>query len=116
MSHKSLHSAFRHAALRWWADESGFMEALNYILITAIVTVGTIAGLTTFRNEIMQGFGDISDAMQTVNQSYTVNMTFAQIGGGTTVKSYGFTDTIPASPVAGSPPACMNLTAPATPE
>ena len=100
----------------WWRDEHGNMEAVGYIFMAAIVAMGVLTGLSTFRNEVIQGLGDLSDAMQTVNQSYTVSMTFAQIGGGTTVKAYGFTDTVPAAPIAGNPPACMNLNLPPTVE
>jgi Flp pilus assembly pilin Flp len=98
---------------RFCADEAGTIEAVSYILMTAIVALGMILSLSTFRNTVTQGFGDISDAVDTVNQTYTVTMTFAQIGGGTTTTTFGYIDT-PASltQTAGDAPAGMDLLIP----
>jgi hypothetical protein len=97
-------------------DESGSVEACAYILMTSIVGIGMIVGLASYRNGITQSLGDIADAMQGVNQSFTVHMTFAQIGGGTTTKSFGYVDTQPPPPTPGQAPAGMDLVVPASSE
>lgn len=114
---------FRKTPKHWrnfWArvsfDESGSIEAAAYVLMTSIVGIGMIVGLAAYRDGITQSFGDLADAMEAVNQSYTVHMTFAQIGGGTTTLNFGYVDTQPPAPVAGQAPAGMNLLQPATSE
>jgi len=98
-------------------DEAGSIEAMSYVLITAIVGLGMIIGLATFRDGVTQSMGDVADALATVNQTYTVSMTFAQINGGTTSKNFGYTDSPTSySQTAGNPPADMNLLIAPTPE
>jgi Flp pilus assembly pilin Flp len=98
------------------ADEAGNIEAASYILIVTILGFGMICGLTTIRDQFTQAFGDVGVAMATVNQSYTINMTFAQIGGGTTTKSFGYVDAVSPVVTPGAGPDGMQICGPATSE
>uniref|UniRef100_A0A7C4LIW6 Flp family type IVb pilin n=1 Tax=Schlesneria paludicola TaxID=360056 RepID=A0A7C4LIW6_9PLAN len=104
----------RAAALR--RDEQGTVDAMTYILIVTLVGIGMICGLTTIRDQVTQAFGDTADALATVNQTYTVTMTFATIGGGTVVQTFGYVDPPPPPPVPGQAPQGMLICAPATSE
>jgi Flp pilus assembly pilin Flp len=105
----------RAASLR--RDEQGTVDAMTYILIITLVGIGMICGLTTIRDQVTQAFGDTADALASVNQTYTVTMTFATIGGGTVVKTFGYIDTSPKpTPVPGQAPQGMLICAPATSE
>lgn len=97
-------------------DERGTMDAMTYILMVTIVGIGMICGLTTLRDQLTQAFGDSAQAIATFNQSYTVNMTFAQLGGGTVVVSYGYVDTVPPPQTPGQPPLGIQICLPATSE
>jgi len=55
---------------RFWRDRAGFVATTDLILISAIVVIGMIVGLVTFRNQVVQEFGDLSTAVGRLNQSY----------------------------------------------
>lgn len=81
---------------RLWRDECGALSVNDYILMVAIVGVGSVAGLATVRDAAVQDLGDVAIGLESLDQSYTVTMTFATIDGGTTVKTFGYTDPPPA--------------------
>ena len=56
---------------RLWTDSSGFVVSGEYILLTTLLVIGMVVGVVTFRDQIVQEFGDVSDAMESLNQSYT---------------------------------------------
>lgn len=41
------------------------------ILMTALVVLGGIVGLTTFRNTVIAEYVDIGNALENINQSYS---------------------------------------------
>lgn len=53
----------------------------EYIVTIAILVMGSIIGLTTLRDSLIQAFGDLSLGVENINQTYSVNITFA--GGST---------------------------------
>jgi len=53
-----------------WKDERAFVASTDLIFIAAIVALGTIVGLTTFRDQVVQEFGDLATAIGRLNQSY----------------------------------------------
>jgi len=97
-------------------DERGSIEAMSYIFMVPIVGIGMICGLSTVRDQLSQAFGDVADAVLSFDQSYTVTMTFAQIGGGTTVKTFGYVGNPGVTQTAGTGPGDMPLCQPATDE
>jgi Flp pilus assembly pilin Flp len=64
-----------------WHDNSGAASAMSVILITTILALGCIVGLTTLRDQIVQELGDVSIALENLNQSYsTASGTFTDTG------------------------------------
>jgi len=55
---------------RFWRDQRGFLATTDLILLATIVVIGTIVGLVTFRNQVVQEFGDAATALGSLNQSY----------------------------------------------
>jgi hypothetical protein len=83
------------------SDESGTIDAMAYIFMVTIIGIGLVVGLTSVRDQLVQGLGDVADAMASVNQSYTVSMTFAQLNGPNIVQTFSYVDTV--SPVTQTP-------------
>jgi Flp pilus assembly pilin Flp len=57
--------------LRLWRDERGSQEAFAWLLIAVVIALGGIAGLTPVRDQIVQELGDLSVALESLNQSYS---------------------------------------------
>lgn len=106
------------------ADDSGVVDAGQYILIVTLLGIGMVAGLIAFRNQVVQEFGDIADGIESLDQSYSV--TYFD-GDGNVVKEVVFDQSNPPAPVpppafpaptgemgpgGGSPPAGLSLTVP----
>lgn len=79
---------------------------MSLILMVTLLGLGVIVGLTTIRDQVVQELGDISMALEALNQSYTTT-------------SSTFTDLMTDFPTidpAGTPPACLCLDVAASPE
>ncbi|WP_166829181.1 hypothetical protein [Thalassoroseus pseudoceratinae] len=100
-----------HLLRRLLDDERGVIQPVMYVFLVAVVSIGVIAGLTAVRDSVVQEFGDLSLALQNIDQSYTVNCT---ING--TVFSFGFVDGAPVADPDGSEPAGIDICLPATQE
>ena len=79
-------------------DECGAVSALGMLLLTTIVALGAIVGLATFRDQVVQELGDVSLALQNLNQTYST----ASMG------SFVDMGPFPTDPP-GAPPACLNI-------
>jgi hypothetical protein len=55
---------------RLWRDEDGFIVSTDLLLIAVIVVLGTIVGLVSLRDQVVQEFGDLAQAIGHLNQSY----------------------------------------------
>ena len=44
---------------------------MSLVLICAILVIGVTVGLTSFRDQLAQEFGDVAVAIESLNQSYT---------------------------------------------
>ncbi len=55
---------------RLWRDQRAFVATTDLILIFTIAVLGTIVGLATLRNSVVQEFGDLGAALGSLNQSY----------------------------------------------
>ena len=58
-----------------WRDERGDTAVTSLILLTTILVIGTLVGLVTVRDQVVQELGDLAQALENVDQSfsYTIN-------------------------------------------
>lgn len=95
--------------IRLLHDDAGIITSVDFMLFVAIVTIGSIVGLATVRDAVVQQFGDIGVGMENLEQTYTVDITFRN---GST-KSFGFTDNASPTDTAGQPPGGIEIAVPA---
>lgn len=88
-----------------WDDESGLVDVTSYLFFVTVVCLGTLCGWVTIRDQVTQELGDLSVAMQNIDQTFSVNYTL-----GTLVVSASFIDNDAGNGVAGAAPAGLNLT------
>ena len=62
---------FKRLGQRLWTDSSGFIISGDYILLTTILVIGMVVGVVTLRDQFVQELGDISDSIESLDQSYT---------------------------------------------
>ena len=74
-----------------WHDEHGAISAMSMLLLVILLALGAIVGLTAIRDQIVQELGDISMALENLNQSVGL-----------------FTDTTPGDDPLGAP-ACLDI-------
>ena len=53
-----------------WNDESGFILSAELVLISTILVLGLIVGLTSLQTAVVGELTDVSGAMRSLNQSY----------------------------------------------
>lgn len=58
---------------RLWSDCRGAVSMSELLLINTIVIIGAIGGLSSIREDMVQLFGDMADALSSLDQSFTVN-------------------------------------------
>ncbi len=58
----------------FWQDQRGTIELSSWFFLVVMVALGMIVGMTTLRNEITQQFGDVSQALETLDQSYSYSV------------------------------------------
>jgi len=60
---------------RFWADEAGVIDVTSMMLVVTLLVLGMIVGLSAVRSNIAQEFGDVAQALDRIDQtySYTVN-------------------------------------------
>lgn len=68
-----------HLARSLWQDQSGAALSAELILITTILGIGSITGLTTIRDHVTFELADLATAFASINQSYS----FGAITGAT---------------------------------
>ncbi len=107
---------------RLWQDQRGFVATTDLILIVTIAILGTIVGLATLRNSVVQEFGDLATAIGRLNQSYMFteseynadtddpNSAYAWVAGSDYTDNPDFGD-LP--DVSNEPPAGISVTRPA---
>lgn len=78
----------------WWKlvrDEHGSVASAEILLITTILGLGAISGLTTFRDQVTMELADAATAFARINQSYSLG---AISGVGFSFAGSTFTDTL----------------------
>lgn len=114
--------------LRWlYQDDAGSVHVLSYILIVAIIGIGIVVGLGTFRDQVVQEFGDVADSIESLDQSFSFTIVDPN---NMTVKNVVFDENNPPAPIvgpafpaatpetngAGTPPAGLSFAVPASGE
>jgi hypothetical protein len=92
-------------------DEAGMTPIQSMILLMTIVSLGAIAGVMTYRDQLIQEYGDLAVTLESLDQSYSVSVPGPM---GNIVSEFG--DSNPISDPKGQPPADISVTAPATHE
>lgn len=91
---------------QFWSDEGGNVSAFTTVLMLTILVIGIIPGVATLRDQIVQKFGDMAVALESIDQSYSYTV------NGVTSK-YNDSDTGTLTDPIGQAPADLNLTIPA---
>lgn len=97
-------------------DQRGSTSPIGVVLVTTIVAIGSIVGLATIRDHIIQQLGDSAVALRNLRQSYRYSVSIdANRDGDSTdpedcVLSGGFVDAVDLVDDPGDAPACLNLT------
>ena len=92
----------------FWQDECGTIELSSWFALVVMVALGMIVGMSTLRNEITQQFGDVSQALETLDQSYSYSVN-------NVTSSYSDTNNL-GNPTQFNAPAGMDLEIAGTPE
>src|SRR5690606_36566299 len=75
-------------------DTAGFITSTDLILVSTIVLIGAIVGLTTLRDQVVQELGDLGVAIGHLDQSYSFGGATITVNGETfTVAGSTFADT-----------------------
>ncbi|QDT27272.1 hypothetical protein [Gimesia panareensis] len=106
-----------------WSDECGNVSAFSTVLIMTILVIGFIPGVVTIRDHVVQGFGDIAEALVSLDQSYSftingVTSEYIDTNSGGMANNGTLVDEGTVAPAAmdagdGSAPAALDLTIPA---
>jgi len=97
--------------LSLYSDEVGSLYTMEVIFVSLLLVFGAIAGLTSYRDGVVQELGDTAVAISSVDQSFSYDLV---TGGGTVTRS--FTDTNALTDPVNTPPAGISLTTPAVAE
>ena len=66
------------------ADETDAVLSFEWILLVTLLTIGIVSGLTAARDAIIDELGDVAEAAQAFDQSYSLS-DFDIIIGGVTI-------------------------------
>jgi hypothetical protein len=77
-------------------DEAGFIVSAELVLISTIVVVGLVVGLSEVQHAVVAELNDVADAIGSLNQSYCFSgMSAKKPGGcGSEIAGSAFRDTI----------------------
>lgn len=103
-----------------WRDERGALLSIEMILVASVVALGTIVGLATFRDALVQELGDVAAGLAMLNHGYqfvAVSKTDTLdniaidlfVAGSTYSDLANFGEPVDPDPV-GSPPMCITFT------
>jgi hypothetical protein len=56
---------------KFWSDESGFIISSELVLVATICVIGLIVGLVEVQYAVVGELNDVSEAIGSLNQSYT---------------------------------------------
>jgi Flp pilus assembly pilin Flp len=81
---------------RMWKEEDGVIS-FEWTLLITLLTFGIVSGVAAARDAIIDEFGDIAEAMLSIDQSYTVDFPLlVQVHAATTssASDSSFTDAL----------------------
>ncbi len=71
MNRSRFVSQLRSRSCALWNDQSGETSTLSLVLICTIIAIGATVGLTAYRDQVVQELGDLSVAIESLDQSFT---------------------------------------------
>lgn len=98
-------------------EESGSVGWIGLILMTSVVALGTTVGLSTYRDHVVQQFGDSAVALRGLRQDYQYRVEIDANRNGSfgdledCVLEGDFSDVVDLVDEPGNAPSCMNMTA-----
>src|SRR5436190_23811917 len=57
---------------RMWQEEDGVLS-FEWILLVTLLTIGIVSGISAARDAIIDEFGDVAQAMLSLDQSFTID-------------------------------------------
>ncbi len=72
-----------------WRSTGGFVVSTELVLVTSILTIGVLAGLTSIRDQIVAEMTDVSVMIRGLNQSYSIG---GQVGRNSSTNGSSFID------------------------
>ena len=81
---------------RMMKEEDGVLS-FEWILLVTLLTIGIVAGLSAARDAIIDEFGDVAQAMLSLDQSYTIDFPLnidVHIIDNTSASDSSFTDAL----------------------
>ena len=99
-------------------DERGSTAWIGLILMTVLTAMGVIVGLSTYRDHVVQQFGDAAVALRSLRQSYTYEIEIDGNRDGDFVDPEdcvlvgSFADVVDLVDLPGEAPACMQFNTP----
>ena len=57
---------------RMWKEEDGVLS-FEWVLLVTLLTIGIVSGISAARDAIIDELGDVAQAMQSLDQSYTID-------------------------------------------
>ena len=83
-----------HLVRSLWQDQSGATLSAELILITTILGIGSITGLTTIRDQVTFELADLATAFGSIDQSFSIGAITGTTAGATfSLAGSVFTDT-----------------------
>ena len=70
MNKSSVCRQIRSRFVMFWNDQSGETSIMSLVLICAILVIGVTVGLASFRDQVVQELGDLSLAIESLDQSF----------------------------------------------
>ena len=69
---KMFAQSFCKRASRLWHEDDGVLS-FEWILLVTLLTIGIVSGISAARDAITDEFGDMAQAMLSLDQSYTID-------------------------------------------
>ena len=92
----------------FWEDQRGTIEISSWFAMVVMVALGSIVGLSNLRMEITQQFGDVAQALEAIDQSYSYTVN--------NVTSTYADSSVFSAPTPGTAPAGINVSYGCAPE
>ncbi len=90
--------------IRLWRDQRGVTSVVATVLLYTVLVLGATVGVVAIRDQLVQEFGDLSAALESLDQSF-------RIDGGA-----NYEDSTTVSDPAGEEPAGISVQAPSSSE